>query len=300
MNRELACSGLPAAWINGWLAAVGATVLDDRLRLHWTHDSKRAVLSSAELDPADALAMSWPDREELADLPIAEYWRQAGILQRTVDVEAFAERARASRGHSRSWTLSSSMTDLSVDRKGEVAHALFDPAGPGTIKWLHHRLMKAHGYVVDASPDRLHASLTGHAERVNDNGLGFDQTRLGSQSDKSTRWTDPVVEVLAFFGLALLPMRGSGADGRLGGRTVGDGRQRGWLPPPEGREARRFHWPAWSQPLDAQGIDALLDAWTPAKRSQWPLFGIHAAWQTVAFRPQGSADTTRALGAERL
>ena len=33
---EVICPGLPASWINAWLAAVGATVLDPRLRLHWT------------------------------------------------------------------------------------------------------------------------------------------------------------------------------------------------------------------------------------------------------------------------
>lgn len=26
--RSLTCPGLPASWLNGWLAAVGATVLD--------------------------------------------------------------------------------------------------------------------------------------------------------------------------------------------------------------------------------------------------------------------------------
>ena len=33
------CPGLPASWVNGWLAAVGVTVLDSRIRLHWTADS---------------------------------------------------------------------------------------------------------------------------------------------------------------------------------------------------------------------------------------------------------------------
>ena len=30
---EVTCPGLPGAWINAWLAAVGATVLDARVRL---------------------------------------------------------------------------------------------------------------------------------------------------------------------------------------------------------------------------------------------------------------------------
>ena len=39
---EMTCPGLPGGWINGWLAAVGATVLDDRVRLHWTTDGAPA------------------------------------------------------------------------------------------------------------------------------------------------------------------------------------------------------------------------------------------------------------------
>ena len=35
---ERECPGLPAEWINGWLAAVGTTVLDSELRLSWTMD----------------------------------------------------------------------------------------------------------------------------------------------------------------------------------------------------------------------------------------------------------------------
>ena len=35
---EMICPGLPGGWINAWLAAVGATVLDDRLTLRWTTD----------------------------------------------------------------------------------------------------------------------------------------------------------------------------------------------------------------------------------------------------------------------
>ena len=101
------------------------------------------------------------------------------------------------------------MTDLSVDESGEVAHAPFDPAGPGTIKWLHHRLVKVHGRMWTDSAAQFRESLAGQAERVKDNGLGFDQTRLGSLQDATDPWVDPVIEVFAFFGLALLPVRGT-------------------------------------------------------------------------------------------
>ena len=298
--RSLTCPGLPASWLNGWLAAVGATVLDTRIRLHWTEDSTPvAVLSTADIDPVEAVVASWPDKALLADLPIAEHWNGAGLLRRKIPVEEFATRARATRSHRHSWTLSSTMTDLCVDENGEVAHAPFDPAGPGTIKWLHHRLMKIHAQV-EPSIDRIGDSFAGRAVRVKDNGLGFDQTRLGSQSDTTSIWVDPVVEVLAFFGLAMLPVRGAGIDVRLDRSSYDRETQRGWRRTVGRNRDRRFMWPAWRQPLDSPGIDALLDVWTPRRKAAWSRTGVHAGWQTVQFKPRGSADTTRAFGAEQL
>lgn len=295
---QVTCLGLPGAWINGWLAAVGATVLDARVRLHWTAGGAPvAVLSAPEGDPLAALVESWPDAALVASLPIAESWRGTGDVRRKVPVEAFAARVRAARGHPYAWTLSSTMTDLCVDEHGEVAHAPFDPAGPGTIKWLHHRLMKVSEHV-EPMAGRIGDSLAGRAVRVEDNGLGFDQTRLGSQADEASIRVDPVVEVLAFFGLALLPVRGQGADQRPD--RFADVRQRGWRKTAERRDARRFHWPAWGQPLDTSGIDALLDAWNPEKRHAWTQVGVHAGWRTVAFQRRATADPTRAFGAERL
>ena len=294
------CPGMPASWINGWLAAVGATVLDSRIRLHWTADTTPvAILSAENVDPVAALVVSWPDTALLNDLPIAEHWHDAGQLGRKVPVDTFIERASAARGHAHSWTLSSTMTDLCVDKNGEVAHAPFDAAGPGTIKWLHHRLLKAHEQVTP-SIKRIRESLAGRAARVKGNGLGFDHTRLGSQADDTSKWTDPVVEVLAFFGLALLPVRGRGSDLRVS-RAVDHEIQRGWLTTSRSRWELRFTWPAWHQPLDEAGIDALMDAWTPHRRAVWSRTGVHAAWQSVKFlTPKGSKDMTRAFGSEPL
>jgi len=298
-GARVVCDGLPAGWLNGWMAAVGATVLDEGVRLHWDPESHRAVLSAARGDPVARLVAAWPSGDLLADLPIAEHWRGAGTLKRKVDLEAFAARACAARNHPLSWTLSSTLTDLAVDAAGEVAHARFDPPGPGPIKWLHHRLLKAWRHVSAPSAERLRASLLGEAERVQDNGLGFDHSRLASSADDGGRWTDPAVEVLAFFALALLPMRGRGTDRRVDPFAFVDQRQRGWRRTPGLRDARRFHWPAWRQPPGADGIDALLDIWQPEPRERWPLVGVHAAWRTVAFQPHG-VDKTRAFGSERL
>jgi len=297
---QITCPGFPASWINGWLAAVGATVLDARVRLHWTTDGEPvAVLSAVGVDPVEALAEAWPDKVMLAELPIAERWNSAGVLRRKISVDAFIARARAARGHRYCWTLSSTITDLCVDENGDVAHAPFDPAGPGTIKWLHHRLMKLHQRV-EPSEASIRESLAGRAVRVNDNGLGFDQTRLGSLSDATSMWIDPVVEELAFFGLAILPVRGDGGDQQLDRRADATERQRGWRTTAEGRGSRRFYWPAWRRPLDNAAIDALMDAWRPGRKSTWAQVEVHSGWRSIQFERRSSADTTRGFGAERL
>ena len=295
------CPGLPASWVNAWLAGIGMTVLDRRIRLHWTaEDAPVAVLSSVELNPVEALVESWPNATFLRELPIAENWNGTGELKRRVPVEQFVARVKEARGHTHAWTISSTMTDLSIDQSAEVAHAPFDPAGPGTTKWLHHRLMRTHEMAGPVCEERLRDSLLGQAKRVKNNGLGFDSTRLGSLADASDPWIEPVVEVLAFFGLALFPVRGRGVVRRPSRYGDPDERQRGWRRAPGNNKRRRFVWPAWQQPLDAAGVDALLDGWNPWLKRTWPRFGVHAGWQSVSYQRRGNADTTRAIGAEVL
>lgn len=301
--RIFTCPGLPASWVNAWLAVVGVTVLDPRIRLHWTlGDAPVAVLSAIDTDPVDALADSWPSEACLRDLPIAEQWNDAGELKRKVPVDQFVKRVVQARSHPYSWTLSSTLTDLSVEKDGSVAHAPFDPPGPGTTKWLHHRLLQMHKHAGSMSRERLCTSLCGRLDRVKGNGLGFDSTRLGSLADNSDIWVEPVVELLAFFGLALLPVRALGVDGRLGGVGIrSDQRQRGWQRGPQPDGPRRFVWPAWQQPLDVAAVDALLDRWRPWHRQSWAALGVHAGWRSVPYEPRSrSSDRTRAIASEML
>ena len=129
--NEFTCSGLPASWVNGWLAATGATVLSQELRLRWTTSGTPcAVLCAPDGDPVSLLANSWPSREQLESMPIKRTWPDVEAMPRNVPVDAFAQRVAAVRGESLAWTLSSTVTDLHVDEKGNVAHAPFDPPVP--------------------------------------------------------------------------------------------------------------------------------------------------------------------------
>ncbi len=299
-SKEIICPGLPGYWVNAWLAAVGVTVLDPRIHLRWTIDGEpTAVFSATKIHPINALLESWPSKKLLDDLPIAECWKGNDPMRRKVSVETFMQRARETRGHPYSWTLSSTMTDLCVDKNGEVEHAPFDPAGPGSTKWLQHRLIKLQEHF-DVSETRVRESLRGCAIRVKGNGLGFDQTRLGSSSDHTSKWVDPVVETLAFFGLKILPVRGNGVDQRLDNNVRTGKRQRGWRTSSSDGNIRQFHWPVWRQCLDHAGIDALMDVWKPSHKHTWDSLGVHAGWRSVQYTPVGSADTTRGFGSERL
>ena len=80
---------------------------------------------------------------------------------------------------------------------------------PGGVV-LQKRLLDINGAIKQPIRKRIQNSLDGVAQREQINGLGFDQAKLGSLADDTDPWVDPVVEMMAFFGLALLPMRGDG------------------------------------------------------------------------------------------
>lgn len=301
---ELECPGLPASWFNAWLAAVGTTVLVPEMRLSWTDGpASCAVLSLAEgADPSDAVAAAWPDADRISAMPIARRWRDAPDLKRKPALAAFQERARAGRGHADAWTLSSTVTDLFVtDRdpsKAAVSHSRLDPPVPRGIT-IHDRLVALAELVEDAT-DLLRETFAGRSIRSSSNGLGFDITRLTAQGDNSNNRVDVAVEVLAFFGLALFPVRGSGVvQGVSRARETFDSRVRCWHQRDGGR-TRQMCWPAWTSPIRRQGIDALLDAWQPRRRSTWSSLSVHSGWGSVEYRGRGQSDSTRGIGSEAL
>lgn len=285
------CPGLRGDWLHGWLAAVGAVVRCPSMRLSWTDGPRSVAVLHGEDDVAASIAAALPDEAELSSMAIARDLRvddgETGAalasMPRKVTFPIFRERAALARQRDDP-SLAASVSDLGDD--DEVAHSPFDPPVPRGLT-LHDRL----GACMKALPEgrqaaaAVHQSLTGVARRVDGNGLGFDYLRLPASAEGGELRIDPVVEVLAFFGLTLFSVRGDG-------RRV---RARGWTASATRRRA--FSWPLWRDALDRWAVDALLDRWY-AEPKRAARYGVTSAYQTVPYIPQGSADTRRAYTSE--
>lgn len=295
-------TGLRAGWINSWLASIGVLRLLPNARLRWDgRGSPRAVFTGVEGDLAEDVARVLPTVDNLEDLAIARYRPGCAELPRTVSPEAYRERAALARANPRDWSLAATVTDLVPG--GEIAHGPFDPSVPKGLT-LHQRVRACRDKLptdVALLAAAVASTLAGSGGRVQANGLGFDVTRSTAAVDAMAEvMVDPVVECLAFEGVQLFPMRGDGE--RAGGL------QRGFTSTASRRGA--FRWPAWRQPLDLWGVDALLDQMAGALRRDGAVLGadtgrlrrlgVTAVYGSVYQRPRGSADTYRAYGAERL
>ena len=311
--NQIECPGLTADWLNSWLASIGLLVLEPRLHLSWTPDANPvAILSTYDgSDPLTVVVRAWPHVERLRALPIARSLDGFREMKRTVPLDIFLERAECARGHMDSWAMSSSITDLFLELPGsKTKHADLDaPAPKGTT--LHDRLMKCFDEVSSPS-DFIPATLQGNGRRVEANGLGFDASRISGLADSSDTMVDPVVEVLAFFGLRMLPMRGRGIEvGISGTRDRFAARQRCWHFDSARRpQGQYLAWAAWLQPLDYPGVDALLDQWSRLVEqsiqqrrrynAEMTRLGIHAAWQTRRYIKRSNSDVTRGFTSIRM
>lgn len=308
---ELECPGLPADWLNAWFAAVGATILVPEMYLSWTEDSPpRAVFSmNGPHDPLESLASAWPNAERFAEMAIARKLGDLPELKRHVPVTTFRARAAHGRPSRDCWTLTSTMTDLFVtDRdphKAMVSHSRLDPPAPSGMT-LHQRLCRLAAAIDDLVKTgdhigvRVGDALAGRGGRIEDNGLGWDIKRLTARGDESQPMTDPFIEILAFFGLAIVPVRSDGLVARRGASSESSPvRSRCWHALP-GERGHRMCWPAWLMPLRRFAIDALLDSWVPRQRRDWKLLGVHAGWASVEYMGRGQGDPTKGIGSEAL
>ncbi|MCZ7537436.1 MAG: hypothetical protein M5T61_17020 [Acidimicrobiia bacterium] len=288
--REEHAPGLVVDWLNGWLAALGITALLPEVRLSWTGG---AVPHAGYLLPADApplaelVAAAMPTLDEIDELAIARRRSGCAEFTRNVSLGVYAERAQIARATG-DWSLSATLTDLvtQIPRDG-LPHSPFDPPVPKGIT-IWQRLRSCREAVTGV--EDVECSLMRLGRRIGNNGLGFDARRLVAGVRQGGPQVDPVIEVLAFFGVACFPARGTGREARA----------RGWLGP--GRRPGSFRWCSWAPALDRWAIDALLDL-APRARDDTALarrLGIGEWYLTVPFRPLGPSDVTRAYGAERF
>lgn len=278
------CPGLPADWLNGWLAAVGAVVLDPDMRLSWSDDPvPLAVLHApGDEEPANRLADRWPTAEWADDLPITRRLPGHPELVLNPDVDTWSDRASRARRSPDAWMLSSLYTDLVWDdraKEHKIERGQLHTPMPGRDNTVHDRVRKLLSPVSSAD---LEATLLGAGRRVANNGLGFDVSRIPSLADETDLMVDPCVEVLAFFGLSVFPTRGD--DRRR--------RQRGWS-----RDGV-MRWYAWRPPLSAAGVDALLDVAEALNGGRHGV--VRGSWDSVGYAARGTSDVTRGYGAQRV
>jgi hypothetical protein len=279
--------GLTANWLNGWLAAIGVTMLIPGARLRWADNGMPfAVFEMDEAgDLAEAVASALPTAETLARSTIARTLPGTEHrFARNVTITAYRERAVVER-RTGEGILAASVSDLSADLNPDsLEHGAFDPPAPrGETLWSRATAC-AQALENSGIAERVGATFSGWGRREALNGLGFDARRFpaGMHAARDV-YADPVVELLAFTALPLFPTRGNG-------RRV---RQRLWTDNNSKRGA--FRWIAWRPALDRWGIDALLDL--PDRDTA----GLTVAtYQVVPFQPSAQADTTRAYFAERV
>lgn len=278
--------GLPANWLNGWLAAIGVTVLLEDVTLHWTDDAvPHAVFGSARVDRlAGRITDALPSPETLQTSPIARSLDGLEEYSRKVTLQEFAQRATYERRHETEILASSSTDLIATDRilKDGVEHAPLNPPVPRGYTLWDRALATATALEGLGNVEAVvRRSLEGHANRrIPGNGLGFDLLRMSSSANAQSVSVDPVVELLAYAGLRILPMRGNGHVAR----------QRLWTDRATRRHA--MQWPAWNVPLERWGIDAILDRSDVAP--------ITRIWGSVPYVPATSSDTTRGYGSEAL
>ena len=289
--------GLPADWLNAWLAAVGVTVLVPDMRLSWTDDDPaRAEFAFDGTDVLGAIVEAFPSRDWIDDLPIALTQSESATkAPRNVPLDSYADRARLARRRN-DLSLAAGMTDLVLDVERGVANSRFNPAVPkGITLWQRLSSSREAALALDDDLRRtVGATLEGRARRVRGNGLGFDYRRItvASAAGGSDPMVDPVVETLAFVGSTIFPARGAGEKAPS---------LRGWTKPRKG--AAKFVWPVWSQPLDCWAIDALVDLLPqdgePTGEPALARLGLRSVYESVSYQPSGSSDATRGFGSRR-
>ena len=272
--KQQECPGLLASVPHQWLAAIGATVLDEHLRLSWTDEPNPcATLHSPHHPPVELLHSAWPSEDDFAQLPIVE-WNLNN--QQDIPLADFRRMTTASLADDDAWTLAAAATDLAPGKRPDcAARGPLNPGAQGASS-PQGSLLK----ILTCTAKDIADALDGVMPAKNRGGLGLDPNRFADTQGKETgvKTVHPI-EVLAFYGLALFPLRGDGIIDK------GTPRQRGWTT--SRRHGTRLMWPTWRQPLNRWAIDALLDTWDPQQATNNHLLQVTSAWESVRLNQPG-------------
>jgi len=282
MSARCEAPGLTADWLNGWLAALGATILVPQLTLRWSEDVVPfAIFEGGAADVTAAVADALPREEALDQSVIARQRAGCRDFPRNVPIDTYRERAQVER-ETHSTHLAASVSDLREDADlANLDHGAFDvPAPRGETLWSRAR--KAASLLSSDRAQWVRGSFEGVGRRMPFNGLGFDARRLVGSADPSDVYSDPVVELLCYSALALFPTRGDGRRRIL---------ERNWTD--RASQPRAFVWAAWRPPLDRWAIDAFMDLRDLDERD------VVARYGAIPYKPRGD-ETNRAYFAERL
>lgn len=278
--------GLPANWINGWLAAIGVTVLLEDVTLHWTDDVvPHAVIGTTNhQDLASAIVSALPEPEELANSEVAYELPGYEPFAGQPTLSSYIQRSQLERSNHHSCVASYATDLVELKVKGDdivITKSAFNVAAQGR-NYLHNRALTCLNLVVLSESDprsTVEAALEGRGSRVSSLGLGFDIRRFsaGVQGRRPSPRIDPVIELLCWFALELFPVRGDGKKPRtrLWRRDL---LQRGNL-----------QWSTWDTPNDRWAIDARLD--------QPPSFRSQQIFSLVPFHADGN-DVNSGFGSE--
>ncbi|GIU85190.1 MAG: hypothetical protein KatS3mg008_1965 [Acidimicrobiales bacterium] len=285
--------GLPADWFNGWLAAIGVTVMAEGVKLSWSEDPvPHALFHVPEgLRLEERLATRLSDREWIDSDPIARHLDGYPEFPRKVSLETYRARAKLER-EQKTGTLAASVSDTNPDADpADLEHGPLDvPMPRGETLWERAKRCQES---LSRFPDlvgRVRQTLLGEAERLPLAGLGFDAKRTPSGVlEASSPHVDPVVELMCFAALRLFPAH-TGARGR--GGVLG----RGWTG--SSRRQGSFIYVTWRIPLDCWGIDAFLDVvWSTRERltRRFGRFLSPVKFEVVPYKTSGSSDVTSAF-----
>lgn len=266
-------SGLPADWLNAWLAAIGCTVLVPGLRLSWTDDEVPLAVLHGEFPTEEALLEAVGTAAEAIDY---SHLAVTDGLSRTPAIAEYRERCERARATGDPTI--GLLSDLIDDRERAAAGAFYVP-GPGPASTLTKRFATLANRLQEPVGEQVVHAILGTADRIAWYGMGFDYSKVTIATDPVAKENLVVagVELLAFAGLRLFPHRGDGQRAYT----------RGWT----GGVSRRgaFQWPVWAAVCDAAAIDAMLDRFYSGRRS----LGPSVAFEVVPYMPTGSSDNTR-------